>query len=218
MKGGYGNQQLFRQSTRPSASHADFVALLANIMATVEAALAMPATEHRVAGDAPTQPHRTHPVTKGTNRATPLVPEAKRIAATGLADAGQITVEQRNVRTTNADIRHIDDDFAALRSWARDILNAADTGTCDQKSSHEVGSSDRGAEGALDDGRCHTRAPSTRWGVLLDGESLLIAIAYNRLLPGDETRRDATLVRKGLANCVAIDAIRVEREREVLPP
>src|ERR1035437_2086052 len=163
MKGGYGNQQLFRQSARPSASHADFVALLADIMAIVEAALAMPAAEHRVAGDAPTQPHLIHPVTEGANRATPLVPEAKRIVAAGMADAGHVTVEQRNVSTTNADIRHIHDNLAALRSWPRDVLDAADTGTCDQKGSHLVASSDDGAEDAVDDGRCHTRAPSTRY-------------------------------------------------------
>src|SRR5664280_1335601 len=159
MKGGYGNQQLFRQSARPSASHADLIAILAKIMAAVEAPLAMPATEHRVTGDAPTQPHLSHPVTQGADPATPLVSEAKRIVATRMAYARHITVEQRNVRATNSHIGHLDDDLAALRPWARDILHTADTGTCDQKCSHELESFDTGAESALDDCRCQRGHP-----------------------------------------------------------
>src|ERR1035437_1903552 len=60
--------------------------------------------------------------------------------------------------------------------------------------------------------------PRRDMALLFNGESLTVSVADDRPLPSGETRRDATLVRKGPANCVAIDAIRVEREREVLPP
>jgi hypothetical protein len=80
-------------------------------------------------------------VAQGANRAAPLVAETKRMAGARLTEALGVSVEQRYISTANSDERHVDNHLAAGRCWQRDILHTANTGTCDQKSSHCAASS-----------------------------------------------------------------------------
>jgi hypothetical protein len=101
----------------------------------------MAAAEHGVASDTLAKPRRIHSVADYTHRAAPFVPEAERIAATGITDPGRVAMEQRRIGAADAGAYHIDDDLTSMWRRRRDVLNDTDTGTCDEKRSHYAESS-----------------------------------------------------------------------------
>ena len=79
--------QFLRERPRPAAANPDLVAVCTEVVASVEAALAVAAAEHGVAGHPSSEPRWVDTVADGAHGATPLVADAQRVAGLQLFES-----------------------------------------------------------------------------------------------------------------------------------
>ena len=112
LQGPYGHRQLLGERARPAVADADLVAVGAQVLAAARAPVAVPAAEHRVAGDPGAEPALVDALADAGDRAGPLVADPHRVARLAGVQVGHVAGEELHVGAAHARAFDVDDDLA----------------------------------------------------------------------------------------------------------
>jgi hypothetical protein len=142
---GCRNRQLIGQCSGKAATDADLEAIFADVVMPGSAPIAVPAPEHRVAGDPASKPARVDADAERRDHAAPLVPRAQWVAGVALVQVGHLPGPELEVGAADAGPVDVDDDLTGPRDRVRNLQHGARAGRGDDERLHRPDHAGTGA-------------------------------------------------------------------------
>jgi hypothetical protein len=137
VQGACGHAQLLTQRTREVPPHADFGALLTDVLVARATAPTDTTPEHRVTHDPSSQPTFVDTLAERGDRAHPLVSEAQRKVSVTVVEIGHLTREELNVGAAKSDALHVDDHEPTRRRRSGNLHHLAGVGLRQLNGAHQ---------------------------------------------------------------------------------